>query len=189
MFSLSAAWMLWGVHILSALITAVLIPVRDLTPVQLQNTGSLSVSASLNRTIRIMSAVCGWIILFRILIVFCDRWFLWLFPSTVQSLFSGILELSNGCCGLENIASIPLRFILFSFFLALGGICVMMQTATAAAPLSLRWYIIGKLIQCILSILLSIILVSLCYAQRFNPLYALSLLVIYILPCSSGFAS
>lgn len=109
----------------------------------------------LSGAIATMGTVCGWIILFRILIAFLDRWFLWLVPAEVRVAVIGMLELTNGCCELTTIGSFPMRFILCSGMLAMGGICVTMQTVSVTKGLSLHWYCLGKLVQLFVSLILS----------------------------------
>ena len=109
---------------------------------------SNSLSQVLNRSVTIMARVCGWIILFRLLIAFCNRWFLWFFDTPAQVLLSGLLELTIGCTALQNLPCEGLRFILCSAMLGFGGICVTMQTVSAAGSLGLGMYLPGKLIQC-----------------------------------------
>ena len=95
----------------------------------------------------IMGVVCGWIVLFRVVIAFLDRWILWLFPTEVRVALIGLLELSNGCWELRTIASVPVRFLLCGGMIAVGGLCVSMQTASVTPGLSLRYYALGKLVQ------------------------------------------
>ena len=156
LFSKSHSFILWLIHILSALLTGVLLPKPAVTDAgKPQESADLSFSAGLLHSVRSMGTVCGWIILFRIVITFCERWFLWIFPEIIHVAFCGILELANGCCSLGLLSSQPTRFLLFSGFLAFGGICVTMQTQTVTTPLSIRRYITGKNIQCLISLMLS----------------------------------
>ncbi len=152
--NLRVPWVLWLIHILGALLSAHILPEGDLRPVKL-SAGQVSVTTVLQRSVRIMGSVCGWVVLFRILLAFASRWFLWLFPSTFQILFGGLLELANGCCSLSGVHSDALRFLLLSALLAFGGLCVMMQTRSAAQRLSLTWFYVGKLLQTLFSLLLS----------------------------------
>lgn len=150
-------WLLWGIHILSALIAALLLPGRDHSAVLIKKTQPLSAQSALKRSLRVMAEVCGWIILMRVVIAFIDRWFLWLLSAQWQVVIMGLLELSNGCCELELIECTGLRFIAAAGMISLGGLCVAMQTASAAAPLKLRSYFSGKMIQTVCSICLAFI--------------------------------
>lgn len=94
--------------------------------------------------------------MFRIVIAFFDRWFLWLLPQSTHVLTIGILELANGCTELHKIADPVARFLICSIILSLGGICVTLQTISVTHGLSMKYYFRGKGLQCLFSILLSI---------------------------------
>lgn len=147
-------WILWAVHILSALFVSFILPGRndggEVSPVK---AASLTLPQALSKAITVMAAVCGWIILFRVLIAFLQRWFLWLLPETAQIALIGLLELSNGCCELINIPGEGLRFLLCAAFLSFGGLCIAMQTASVTEELGM--YLPGKLLQGLISILLA----------------------------------
>ena len=164
-------WALWLIHIISAILTGHLLPGDSLQRVQLPQGEPITLPKAVDQAARIMVKVCSWIILFRIFLAFCDRWFLWYFPSELQTLFVGILELSNGCLQLQNIASIPLRFCMCSAFLSLGGISVAMQTLSVVGSLGLGDYLPGKLLQCAISILLSVLI----FFPQYIPLAAIHL--------------
>lgn len=151
----AAAAQLWAVHILSALLTALFIPPRSgKRPVSTEEK-SISVSAGMRAALYAMAAVCGWVILFRVVLAFLDRWCLWMVPITARVLISGILELANGCCSLSAIADPDIRFIVCACMISFGGLCVTMQTASAAEGLSIKPYLSGKIIQTAFSFLLS----------------------------------
>ena len=157
-----APWLLWGIHILSALFVAMLLPGKSKDTALLHSGRPITLSDAMQRSLRIMASVCGWIILFRILIAFLERWFLWLLPIPAQVAITGILELSNGCCDLGRISSEGLRFIIASAILASGGLCVTMQTVSVTSGLSLKTYLVGKFLQ----VLFSIFLAALLQARR-----------------------
>ena len=148
-----AAWLLWGIHILSALAVGILIPGKESSPVKLKKGGS-SIGV-IKKAITVMATVCAWVILFRIIITFLDRWILWLFPPEVRVAVIGVLELSNGCCSLALVSDVRVRLILCSGMLALGGLCVTMQTVSSVRGLKMNQYYLGKILQFVCSILLS----------------------------------
>lgn len=158
-----APWVLWGIQILSTLLVGILLPGKDTGFVALQDNCQISVSIALKRAIRVMAEVCGWIILFRMYIAVCSRWVLWVFPPITKTIFSGILELSNGCIALSNLQSQSIRFILASGFLSFGGLCVYMQTVAVCGNLGLGMYIPGKILQTVFSLFLSGILLPFLY--------------------------
>lgn len=140
------AWSLWVIHILSAAMVSRFYPMGA-SGMHILARKEQSISAHLIRSLRTMAMICGWVILFRVLLGFLDKWFLWYFPKELRIAVWGILELSNGCCSLTEIASIPMRFILCSGMLSFGGICITMQTASLISDLSLSGYLKGKMIQ------------------------------------------
>lgn len=148
-------WVLWGIHILSALLVGMIFPKKEKCAVQVEPGQPVTLSDALSRSIRVMSGVCGWVILFRVIIAFLERWVLWLLPSDVQIVLTGILELANGCCQLGQIESVGSRFIIASGILAFGGVCVTMQTVTATQGLGLGCYLPGKILQTFISVVLA----------------------------------
>jgi len=72
-------------------------------------------------------------------------------PSYANGIFNGLLELTNGVCNVANIAnkSISTNIIICAFLLGFGGISIMLQilSITSKAKISIKPYIIGKLLQ------------------------------------------
>ncbi len=149
------AWALWGIHILSAVLVGALLPYKSDDTARIKAAKPISLSSALERSIKIMASVCAWVVLFRVMIAFADRWFLWLVPEYTRTIIIGILELSNGCCELSLIQDESLRFIICSGILAFGGLCVTMQTVSVAKELGMGMYFPGKVLQCLISLILS----------------------------------
>ena len=148
-------WLLWFIHLCSAALTSFTIPsVKSVNqgkpPEQKAHETSVIWSAA-----KAMCLVCGWVILFRIIINFLEAWFLWILPECMQTLLVGILELTNGCFELSKISDLKLRFIICSCMLSFGGICVLFQTAAVTQNLPIGCYLKGKLTQTVFSFLLS----------------------------------
>ena len=155
--TVSSAVLLWLIQILSAIVTAVILPGRSEEKVSAPNHKPPSLTEILHRSIRIMALICGWILLFRVILAFLHRWFLWMLPVSLQVIVSGFLELSNGCCELSRISMEGLRFVLASGMLSFGGVCVTMQTASAASGLDLHGYLPSKVLQCAISLFFAVI--------------------------------
>ena len=115
-----------------------------------------------------MARVCGWVILFRLLIGFLERWTIGI-PDVLSVLISGMLELTNGCMMLKNVGSVGLRFYICSLLLAFGGLCVTMQTVSVAGDLGIGHYLRGKLLQTMFSGLLSLAVVMLFFPAAWKP--------------------
>lgn len=151
-------WCLWGIHIVSALLTAQILPTKENGPASLSAVQQTSFNTSLHTSLRVMASVCGWVILFRVIIHFLKRWILWIFPPEIQIILIGLLELSNGCCELLSVEDIAVRFLICSGILAFGGLCVTMQTVSVIGNLSIRSYLFGKVLQTIFSLSISMLL-------------------------------
>lgn len=153
-------WLLWIIHILSAILTAMALPPVKHPPDSRPLPTESSHTDILWSAAKAMALVCCWVVLFRIILTFLEAWFFPMLPDWANVLLSGILELTNGCFALTRIARIPIRFILCSCMLSFGGICVLLQTAAVTRGLSLRFYLLGKLLQTGFSLLLSLSLLS-----------------------------
>ncbi len=152
-------WLLWGIHIAAALIVAALTP-KVAPGTALRTAGEhCTLTSAMQRSVKAIAMVCGWIVLFRTIIAFFQRWFLWLLPSSSGLLVTGILELTNGCCDLDKISSVGLRMQLFSLFLGFGGLCVLLQTYGVLSGSGLRGtaYFPGKIAQAAISYLLCVL--------------------------------
>lgn len=148
-------FLLWQIHMMSAVFTAMLIPSGTSRKVTLPEGKPVTISDAMHRAVPAMAYVCGWVVLFRVLIAFLNRWVLWLLPVPVQVGIAGLLELTNGCCSLASVTHESLRFILCSGMLAAGGLCVTMQTLSVTDGLSLKLYFLGKGLQVLFSLVLS----------------------------------
>ncbi len=140
-------WFLWLGQIFSALSVGMLLPGKSKEQCRLQSGKELTVTESLENTIRICAKIAGWVVLFRALLSVADKWFLHLLPIQWNAGIAGILELSNGCVRLQYIESNLLRYLLCGVLLSFGGLCVNFQTKSVARTLSLKWYFIGKILQ------------------------------------------
>lgn len=174
-----AVWVLWGIHILSALLTAMLLPGKSSRSVRLRSGPGVSLPQALERAVKVMAGVCGWVVVFRILIAFMQRWLLWLLPPTGQVAVIGLLELSNGCLELMSVPRQGLRFLLCGIFIGLGGSCVAMQTASVTGELGLGLYLPGKLLQAgFTAVLCGVCQMLLFPAQERFPVSWLAVLVL-----------
>ena len=177
-------WVLWAVHIASALLVGYILPGNTAEICRIKPRTQVSIHTSLQNTIKTISIICGWILLFRIIICFCEKWFLWILPVEIQILFSGLLELSNGCIMLQRIPDEGIRFILASPILAFGGLCVAMQTSSVTQELNCGNYFPGKVLQTLLSLLLSLFLYPLLFQNSYlairTPLIMIIIFVISI---------
>ena len=163
-----APFILWLIHILSALITGAVLPCKYHNHIRITPGKQVPASQAFNTAIRSAATVCGWVILFRVVLCFLDRWFLWLLPNELQILITGVLELTNGYLDLAALESEQLRFIYASILLAFGGFCVVLQTASilGQAGLDMGFYFPGKLLQTAISAVLSYIASACLFRQE-----------------------
>lgn len=176
-------WVLWAIHIVSALLTAMLLPGKSSASASIRPGPGISLPEAMTGAIRAMAGVCGWVILFRVLIAILQRWCLWLLPQTGQVLLTGFLELSNGCCDLSKLPGQGLRFILCACFLGFGGLCVAMQTVSVTRSLGTGAYFPGKGLQCLFSFLLASITQYLLFPAEERAGIPLPLLVVTLFIC------
>lgn len=144
-------WALWGIHIASAVLTGILLSGKARSKGPLSKGRAMTLPQALHAGIRNISAVCGWIILFRIIIGFLTKWFLFHLPVAAQTALHGFLELSIGCSSLNRIDNTGLRFVVCATALGFGGLCVLMQTVSVSEKLGIGAYIPGKLLHGALS--------------------------------------
>ena len=148
-----SGWTLWLIQIFSAVAASAFIPSACASPVRENIRSNSSISRQLANTIKAMEQICGWIILFRILISFAEKWFLNKININLRVIIAGLMELTNGCCMLNLIADENTRLILCSGLLSAGGFCVFLQTNAIAQTVSFRLYFPVKLMQCGISVI------------------------------------
>ena len=176
-----SAWVLWGIHIVSALAAGWLFRQEPNGGAQSGSLQNASVPQAMTNAIRACVQVCGWVIAFRILCSFLERWILWFLPTWAKVAVTGLLELANGCLDLNTVASEPVRFLLCSGMLSLGGLSVLMQTVSVTRGLRLTYYLQGKLVQTLFSLLFSVI-----FLKWISPLWLIACPLL-ILPKKLGF--
>ena len=159
-------WILWLVHILSAVTTGILLKGNGTSQIKPKKPSTQTLPQALDRAIKTTARVCGWIVLFRVLIAFLDRWALWILEPGWKTVIAGILELTNGCCQLGRIENAGSRFVLASAFLSFGGICVWMQTASVVEELGTAMYLRGKLLQTCISVFVSLLVQWLLFPEE-----------------------
>ena len=151
------AWVcaLWLVQILSVLLTGILLPSPgNSTPVTWDKTAT-NLTETLPQAIRSIAVVCGWVVLFRMVLEFANRWFLYFLPILVRVALTGALELTNGCLKLDMVDILSTRFLMATWMLSTGGLCVVMQTKAVFPQLNFRRYLFGKGLQTVIAMVLA----------------------------------
>lgn len=175
----SSKWItlsLWMIHICSALITGFLLPRPPIAFSKNAQKQTASIVQSVRSSIFACASVCAWVILFRVLIAYINRLFIGSETVIWLTVLKGLLELSNGCLQLSHIDNDAARYILCSFILAFGGLCVLLQTMSVTANLGLGCYLPGKILQSCVSVLLSLTLMPLFFNDADIPLIHLILI-------------
>ena len=161
--SRSIVWLLWAIHLICAALIGHFLPEdSDCAPVNITPTQAYTWVSSMGQALRSMASVCGWVIIFRVVLAFLDRWIFWLLPEAYAALITGILELSNGCVQLGKIQNSGLRFALCAAFLGWGGVCVGMQTVSATEGLGTGLYFPAKALHGLISFVVAYLI------QRFG---------------------
>lgn len=152
-FSSSAApWLLWLSHLAGAFAVGYLLPDAP----QSRKTGPfqprpVAVTQALSQAVKTMAQICGWVVIFRLVLAFGETYLLGWLPPAGRVLMGGLLELTGGCCGLGRIPGEGFRLLVCQLMLGFGGVCVAMQTASVTGRLGLGWYLPGKGFQALLS--------------------------------------
>lgn len=123
---------IWLCQILSAYLLGVCIPGAQSSSSVLAKTKPITLSQALKTATTSIVIVCGWVVFFRVLLHCVDTWFLCYTPEVVQIIVYALLELANGCLSLQYTEPECIKFVLFSMFLAFGGLCVYMQIKNLA---------------------------------------------------------
>ena len=180
-------WVLWLVHILSAITVGALLAGKHASASALPQKGPPDITEAVTKSIRVMAGVCGWIVVMRTVTAFLERWFFFLLPPALQVVVTGLLELANGCVALPAIENEGMRAIICSGLLAFGGICVSLQTAAVTRGLSMRLYFPGKILQCSISVVLTGILQFFLLGTGFRtalnwPFWAIIIVIFAMIP-------
>lgn len=162
------ALLVWGIHILSSIIMSILAPGKShflmTNRVQIRTDLSLAVKYA----VQSMGMICGWVVMFRIMIAILSRRIFHYVPDDIAVIISGVLELTNGCMMLQSCSSFTLRLVLLSAFLGFGGLCVTMQTHTVLSGTGLRFsiYLPAKITQAAISVILASITSMVCFPEE-----------------------
>lgn len=143
----ASVWMIWGIQILSIWTVSRFFGFSQEAEQSVPIKKEAPQTPGIEPALQAMMKICGWVILFRVVIEFLDKWFLHAASPALRVLLMGIVELSNGCCALNLIAREQTRFVICNIMLAFGGFCVAYQTGSVCPGLRLRFYDTGKLLQ------------------------------------------
>lgn len=156
---LSWPLLLWLVQVISAILTGCIFYGTEHEEITMMPDSSCGISHYVEVSLKNMGKVCAWVILFRLIIEYCSKWFLYCLPIEPRILITGGLELSIACLSLQNIDDPNVRFLLGTILLSFGGFCVLLQTRSVFPKLDIKQYLKGRCIHLLIaSLLASIIL-------------------------------
>lgn len=174
-------WVLWGIQICSCYLISLATP--QCSQLEIQRQIKKAKTSIMQSSIKAMGTVCGWVMIFRVIIGILDKWILGTLPAVYRTVLSCCLELSNGCVRLSMIDSEQLRFIICSGALSFGGCCIFMQTASIVGNIGFGAYLKGKLTQTLISLFLSVPLSYLLYPEStVGKISAVIISLIAVLP-------
>jgi len=158
---------LWVIHILSSVLVSFTIPVKP-QEAKLPTPKESTLPDALTKGIRSMASVCGWVVLFRSVIAWTEQLLSLGTSSSLSIALAGFLELTNGCVSLLQTDNESIRFLLFSLFISFGGLCVYMQTVSAAKNAGAGYYFPGKILQSSIAYFLTVIAEAVIYSDSFR---------------------
>ena len=179
---------LWLIQIIGSILVGVLWPEHDSETVIKRPMRSIGAGANMMESTKAISAICGWIILFGVLLAYLEAPLLSRLSSVPGALLNGALELTNGIFALRNIYSPAIRFIICSILLSFGGLCIFLQTKSVAPSINIKNYIYGRLFHtCITGTLSSIFCLILFPSEvaaayclpLFFAIFIMSLIILY----------
>ena len=179
---------LWGLHLMSAILTGILfrpqqkaIYVKQSTSCQIREFLP-ALTASISNGGKTTIQVCMFILFFSIL----TEYFHTLLPASISStLLLASMELAGGCLRLGSAGlSQEIAFVLCSGLVGWGGLCVHCQTMTLLfdVELSSRHYWFGKTLHALCSTAIACLIVPFlplqitCFAGTLPPINEISLL-------------
>ena len=185
--SVTIGWYLWLITILSSVFVAASIPAAGVAEIHSRSETTIGITEAITKSVKAMANVCAWVVLFRVILTLLQKRVLHNSSHFLQTVLFGFLELSNGVVETSSITDPLVRFVLCTVFLNAGGLCVAMQTYSVTKALGLRTYLLGKALQTLYSILLSLMVIPVLF-QRGSLLISLtSALICAVLLLSAQF--
>lgn len=153
-------FLVWTIQIISAIMTAYTRKAEVQSTMVLPSMQTITLQEVMTRAMQVMCSVCGWIIMFRVILVYFQNFMFNHMATELRIFICGLLELSNGCCSLGMLINTADQFTLFTTMLGFGGLCVTQQTKSllSGTDLSFKHYLPGKIYQASICFLLSTVI-------------------------------
>ena len=156
-------WLIFIIQLLSAILCGIILPGKNVVVRKIVPEGSASFVSNMNSAIRSMAGICGWMICFRVVLSYIERYFA-IENETIKAILYGVFELVNGTMATREISSEAIRFVVLNGILSFGGLCVWMQTAAASKGLPLKSFCLSKLFQSVICMILATIVWSILFS-------------------------
>ena len=158
-------WTILLIQLCACILTGFLLPGKQKKETHVYQSTEITLIQCVENSVRSMAMICCWIMCFKTILVYIE---LYLSISNVifSSVVSAVLELSNGCISLSALDSDAQKFVLMNGMLSFGGICVWMQTQAVSNGLSLKIFTAGKIMQCTISVAISLIVQRLFFSNE-----------------------
>jgi len=180
--SLIYPWLIWGIQILSAIAVGAILPCKSSAACYPEPQRKPSITSIIEKSVKTMGIICGWIISANILIGFLEARLAGLLPSEILIALEGSMELSNGCINLHKITSHQLRFIYANAFLSFGGLCVWLQTISVTGKINRDFCYLGKLLQTSFCVIIGAVISTLIFPTRTIP-YTVLAITVFVTIC------
>ncbi len=131
-------------------------------------------SAAVTDSVFTILTVCGFVVFFAVFITCISPILDSILPANVSLICKGLLEVTNGAYLLVSYITSPrILLTMLSAIIGFGGICVMMQVVTITKGIGLKQYVLGKLLQGVVSA--TVLYISYPYCQmHFLPVVSVS---------------
>ena len=153
LLSPGAAAVVFALQLEAALLTAALWPgaAGIQSPAR---TETVSLSDALNKAVRSILTVCGWVTLAAVAAGFLRRWVFPFLPEGIAVVLTGLMELTNGILAAGNLGK-DARFLLCALFASFGGISVLLQIRGVSPGIRMGQCIAQKAVHGILTAILA----------------------------------
>ena len=149
--------LIWLIQLLSVIFQTMLLPQRENSQDTPWMPARKKPGNPMAGAVDAMAQICGWVLIFRVILAYLEHWFLWRAPTEIHALLCGILEMTNGCSMLTLLPLQGQQLLLMAVMTSFGGLCVFLQTQSviSSSGLSMKGYLSGKMVQSQFSLLLA----------------------------------